>query len=254
MLVVRRESGSLAVIKRVRAGLEAREDLLIRIDQERLLLRSLGGRCGLVALDEPPLGDSRSITLRFLEGGTLRTALETNGRLDVDATMGVAGDVLGALGHLHSAGVIHRDVNATNVVFDAGGRAWLIDLSVAAFGSPPRGLPPEWEEERVGTLPYTAPEAILDPRATPHPTLDLFALGVTLWESFTGTRPFERAEDEPPDAFARRVLSSRLPDETILVRHAGTRIASAVLGLLERLPSMRPQSVAEVLDALGLSP
>jgi serine/threonine protein kinase len=159
--------------------------------------------------------------------------------LDVIARVGA--DVIGALSHLHRHDVVHRDINPTNIVFDASGSAWLIDLSVAAVGQPARGLPDGWEEERVGTIPYTAPEALLNPAAPAHPTLDIYGLGVMLWEMATGTRPFERSVEERVEDFAERLTTTGVPRSADLERRAGAAFADLVSAMLDPSPAMRPE-------------
>ena len=252
VLLVRRRSRHLVILKRLRAELEHREDLVLRLEQERRILALLGGQAGLVALDSPPLPYPNSLTLRFLGGGSLRERINggRTGLSRVDSAVGVTLDVLRTLSHLHRHQVIHRDINPANVVFDGNDRAWLIDLSVAAMGCPARGLPAGWEEGRVGTIPYTAPEAVMQPAAPAHPSVDLYGIGVMLWEMITGQRPFERRADEAPVAFARRVADSRLPHAALLAHRAGPNVTRVVSALLAPSPSERPQSADEVAATL----
>lgn len=249
VLLVRRPSGKLVVLKRVRAELQDREDLMLRQDQERRLLRDLGGRCGLVALDDAAATEPRALLLQYLDGGSLRDRLYAFGQersIPLDAIGRIGSDVIGALSHLHAHDVVHRDINPTNVMFDVNGRAWLIDLSVAAVGRPARGLPAGWEEERVGTIPYTAPEAVLHPAEPAHPSLDVYGLGVVLWEMVTGTQPFERSFDETAEEFAHRLMVAQPPRSASLERRAGPAFAALVSAMLEPSAASRPESMAGV--------
>jgi serine/threonine protein kinase len=234
VLLVRRASGQLAVLKRVRPDLRHREDLLLRHAQEGRILRELGRRHQLVGLAESYVDGEESLLLDFIDGGTLReriSALPRGTPAPLDLVARVAADVGEALTHLHEHDVVHRDVNPTNIVFDRDGRAWLIDLSVAAVGRPARGLSSEWEEDRVGTIPYSAPEAILAPNDPAYPSADLYALGVVLYELITGSRPFERRRDETPEDYARRVIASE-PPSTALLSRAGPALAGRVTAML----------------------
>ena len=243
MLLVRQASGRLVVLKRVRPDLRHREDLVLRHAQEARILRDLGGRHGLVGLADSYVDGDDSFLLEHLDGGTLREridALPAGALSPISLVARVAADVGEALSHLHDHDVVHRDVNPTNIVFDRADNAWLIDLSVAAVGRPARGLSAEWEEGRVGTLPYSAPEAILAPNEPAHPSADWYALGVVLCELITGARPFERRPDETPEQFARRVIGSEPPSAAVLSR-VGPELAGRVSAMLSPNPGMRGQ-------------
>ncbi len=93
-------------------------------------------------------------------------------------------DVLGGLELAHQRGIIHRDVKPANIFFDARGTAKLGDFGVAHLldlgATQTGGL--------IGTLAYMAPEQITGAHLSI--AADLYALGVTLFESLTGRLPF----------------------------------------------------------------
>jgi serine/threonine-protein kinase PknK len=108
-----------------------------------------------------------------------------------------ARELADALGHLHGRGIVHGDVSPANVRLDASGRAVLIDFGLAgaarAAGS----------GGARGTLGYAAPEALTGART---PSGDLFALGASLFEAWSGTPPFGRGLPA-----AQRMLTGRAP-------------------------------------------
>ncbi len=256
VLLVRRPSGHLAVLKRVSPELRDREDVALRLNQERRLLARLGGRHGLVGLDddatEPP-----SLLVRYLSGGSLRECIDRHapGLLPPDLVARVAIELSAAVRHLHDHAVIHRDVNPTNIMFDSSGRTWLIDLSVAAVGRPAKALPDGWEEGRIGTIPYAAPETILHAEAPVLASVDIYSLGVVFWEMVTRSRPFERGAAESPDRFARRVTSASRTVPTDVANRMGSRFADLVSRMVDASAAMRPESMAvverELRSALG---
>jgi predicted Ser/Thr protein kinase len=148
------------------------------------------------------------------------------------------------LASLHDAGIVHRDVKPSNVMIEQGtGRTVLLDLGLA-----------RWFEQRgdtrvsfVGTPAYMAPEAILgdDPSQIAGHT-DIYALGCTAFELFTGAPPF--AFGTIPETLAHQMwdlapaLSSVRPDLAFL--------DPVIARALTKDPNARYRSGAQMIAAL----
>jgi len=145
---------------------------------------------GMDADHDPPY-----LAMELVQGESLRRRLERVKRLSPEAAVEVALQVLAALDHAHARGVVHRDVKPENVLLDAKGAAKLTDF----------GLGRVLEEERAklalsqslastdgsdlsGTVAYMAPEQREPGRAT-DARVDLYAVGILLFEMLTGVRP-----------------------------------------------------------------
>ena len=129
----------------------------------------------------------------------------------------VALPVVSALATLHALGLQHRDVKPENLVVDASSRVYLSDFGFAARPRRRRAV------TRVGTLPFMAPEVLLDDpadpgtlresvpreRRTPYTTkVDVWSLAVTLCELLFGETPFDGATDSET---AANVVRGRAP-------------------------------------------
>jgi|CXWL01.1.fsa_nt_gi hypothetical protein len=182
------------------------------------------------------------LVLELLPGGSLRDRLRA-GPLSLADALGVAGDLLQGLAVLHAAGIVHRDVKPSNLLFDANGVAKLADLGLATAHLPDQTVSLA-AEGLVGTATHLAPEVILGAAATVRS--DLFAVGLVLYEMLTGELPYVGA-DPATTALVRitqtaRPLRGLRPDlprwlaalvERLLARDPADRYASASAALAD---------------------
>ena len=123
------------------------------------------------------------IVMEFVEGKGLDARLR-QGPIPLADAASIVEQIASALDHLHSRGIIHRDVKPANVLLTEDGKVKITDFGVARSADPSATL----ETEIYGTPHYMAPEqvqgGIVDART------DVFALGVLLYEMLTGSRPF----------------------------------------------------------------
>ncbi|HVY39860.1 MAG TPA: serine/threonine-protein kinase, partial [Polyangia bacterium] len=152
----------------------------------------------------------------------------------------VALDLTTALAHLHARGIMHGDVTPANVRLaddgPAGWRAVLIDFGLAgpflAGGSGARG-----------TLGYAAPEALTGART---PATDLFGLGATLFEAWSGAPPFGHGL-----AAAQRTLAGPPPALSTVRAGLGVGWDRLLDGLLAGDPGDRPAGARVVLREIA---
>jgi serine/threonine-protein kinase len=247
-MTVLAERGGIRVCVSRAAGRPCVLKQLVDLDQaaaERLraeadLLAAADG-CGVIELlattDDPP-----GLVLEYAPGGTLADRLRHGGMLPPTEAVRIIADLADVLSRLHARGIVHRDVKPSNVLFTARGELRLADFGVAARTGSRGTLGDAWEELRVGTAPYAAPE---QPAASAHPDADVYALGVVLYETLTGRLPWEPRADEDDEAFARRIRV----EAPVAPSARGARIPPAlenlVLEALRASPEDRPASAAE---------
>lgn len=127
------------------------------------------------------------MAMEYFRGRTLRDLIK-KGPVDPYLALRLARDVAAALGAVHAAGIVHRDVKPTNMMVDRTGNVRLTDFGVAhTLGEDDSG------GVMVGTMKYMAPEQArakeVDSRA------DIFSLGVVIYEMLNGRPPFAGALD-----------------------------------------------------------
>lgn len=127
------------------------------------------------------------LVMEYVGGGTLADRIAAGTAADLD-TETLARELLAALGAIHEAGVVHRDVKPSNVLLDGEGHAHLTDFGIA---QPEDATQLTGTGEVIGTLKYMAPEVLAGQPATERS--DLYALGVLLSETLAG-RPMPKLE------------------------------------------------------------
>lgn len=130
--------------------------------------------------------------MEYLEGKTLRTLLDEQGRLGNTEILALLEPVCMALEAAHKKGIVHRDVKASNIMIshDVPPMVKLLDFGIAKLLAPdPNSAGLTSVGQQVGTPSVMAPEQILggpiDSRT------DIYALGALLYQMLTGRKPFE---------------------------------------------------------------
>ena len=184
-------------------------------------------------------GGRHFLSMEFVDGEDLSTLLHRIGRLPPGKAVEVARQLCAGLAAAHDRGVLHRDLKPANVMLDGHGRARITDfgLAVRAEEAGTAGL--------AGTPAYMSPEQLAGAPATVQS--DLYALGLVLYEIFTGKRAFEAS------TFAewRRKHTEDPPAHPSLhIGDVDPAVERVILRCLEKDPAQRPRSAAQVAQAL----
>jgi tRNA A-37 threonylcarbamoyl transferase component Bud32 len=238
--------GRRVVLKLARSGAAMIDESLARLRHEMAILTAIRSDRVVRALDVVRVGDDAALVLEDFGGESLDRYL-ARARFSLGDTLGLAIGVVAALRDVHAAGIIHKDVTPSNIVYNAAtGQARLIDFDIAtAWRTERHGFVPPSTLE--GTLLYMAPEQtgrmnrIIDSRA------DLYAFGVTLFELLTGQLPFADG-DTLSIVHAHVAIAAPAPDE---IDPAIPRpVAAIVEKLLAKAPEDRYQTAAGLLADL----
>jgi serine/threonine protein kinase len=222
-------TGEVAAIKRLHGHAARDRDICALFAAECELTCALPPHPGIVRGREAKPGAERPwLLMDLVRGGDLRAVIEGGGAQDLDARAVVAA-AAGAAAHLHAHGWVHGDLVPANLIVTAPA-AVVCDLGIArrvGADGPVRG-----------TAAYMAPEQVRGEAWTA--AVDVWALGVVLWELSTGTRLFHRGQSFLSMAAVIETDAPRLDDE---------RLAPIVARALSKDPVARPSAV-ELIAAL----
>ena len=145
------------------------------------------------------------LVMEFVDGRPLSKLIPQ----PVEAAVDIARQVCDALAYAHARGVVHRDVKPENILVTADGHVKVADFGIARLVRSD-GL--TRTDVAVGTPSYMSPEAI--DAAAPDPRMDIYSLGVVLYETIKGARPVGSFDPLPGglDRVVRRALAPRAED------------------------------------------
>jgi TolB-like protein/Flp pilus assembly protein TadD/predicted Ser/Thr protein kinase len=185
------------------------------------------------------------IAMEYVDGQSLKDKL-LQGPLPTEKGLTLAIEVVEALEAAHAKGIIHRDIKPGNVMLTQTGHAKVMDFGLAKQMIPSGGTESAAETvtalttegATVGTLAYMSPEQLRSQTADARS--DIWALGVTLYEMVSGTRPFlGQSGFELTSAIlneAPRPLPSQVP----------SALGAVIERCLEKEPGKRYQQVRQV--------
>ncbi len=193
------------------------------------------------------LGDAdgrRFLTMEYVDGEDLASLLRRIGRIPHDKAIELARQLCAGLAAAHERGVLHRDLKPANVMIDGDGNIRLTDFGLAMAATDADAI-------RAGTPQYMAPEQLLARPDHPGPLAtvktDLYALGLVLFEIFTGRRAYE-AKTLPELIKVHESGSVATPSS--MVRDLDPAVERTIMRCLDRDPARRPASALAVAAAL----
>jgi eukaryotic-like serine/threonine-protein kinase len=197
--------------------------------------------CRVFDIGETVAGSGQPfLSMEYIDGEDLASLLRRIGRLPADKALDIARQICAGLAAAHDCGVLHRDLKPANVMLDGRGRVRITDfgLAVAADAA---GL----DADASGTPAYMAPEQFGGGAASVRS--DIYALGLVLYELYTGKRAFTATSLAALRARKEQELPAA-PSE--LIKDMDPSVERVILRAIARDPRARPASVAQIAAAL----
>ena len=193
-------------------------------------------------------GDLVYYTMPFIDGESLKSALEKGGQLPVRDVIRVLYDVVDALGYAHVRGVVHRDIKPANIL-RSGIHSLVTDFGVAKAlnaAMPSQGMTSTGMA--IGTPAYMAPEQLAGDPAADH-RIDIYAVGLLAYELLAGKSPFWGKN--PQQVMAALLTIDPKPVKDVR-KDVPSRLSQIIMQCLSKDPDHRPQTAEALMTQLDM--
>ncbi len=220
--------------------------MLARFRQEAKLARRVTHKNVARTYDIGEHEGAKFLTMELVDGESLATFAANRGRLSPGEAIPILREVCAAIAAAHAAGVVHRDLKPDNVLLGKDGRVVVTDFGIA------RALATGERANKtlggvVGTPAYMAPEQV-EGKSDVDGRADLYALGVMMYELFTGERAWS---GESPYTIAAARLVHPPPDPRVVLPSLPSSLADIVLRCMAKDRAQRFATADEIAEALA---
>ena len=248
-------AGRKAALKLLPTRFTSDAERLKRFQQEERALVGLNHPNILTVYEIGEDHSTHYIASELIEGETLRQRL-MRGRLEVGEAVDIAIQVASALAAAHEAGIVHRDIKPENIMLRPDGYVKVLDFGIAKLAESTFAEATADEAESVtlagtnlgsilGTVRYMSPEQVRG--AEVDKRIDVWSLGVVLYEMVTGHAPF--AGDTPGETMSS-ILEKEPPPLANYLAHTPAELQQIISKTLRKEREERYQSAHELLEAL----
>ena len=183
------------------------------------------------------------IVMEYIDGITLKEYLkQRGGALTWKEVVHFATQVLGALDHAHSKGIVHRDVKPQNIMLQADGSIKMMDFGIARFS---RAQSQTVSDKAIGSVHYISPEQAKGDRTDAR--TDIYSVGVMLYEMLSGSLPFDGSGTV---SIAIMQISEKPKPLAQVAPNVPEGLRQITEKAMEKDPADRYQSAAEMLEAI----
>ncbi len=185
---------------------------------------------------------SKYIVMEYIDGITLRQYMDGMGALRFEEIMDFCEQILSALEHAHSRGIIHRDIKPQNIMLLPRGEVKITDFGIAQVNEDGQSF---MTDRTAGTAYYISPEQAaggdVDSRS------DIYSLGVMMYEMATGRLPFEGRD--AITVAKKQITEAPIPPSEI-DPNIPKGLEAMILMAMEKMPDARFKDASEMLKYL----
>jgi serine/threonine-protein kinase len=242
---VKDPTGARRALKIIATEPSARPKLHARLAQEGAALAMIE-HVNVVRLHDAGVHEDHVwLLLELIHGKNLREALRAQGgRAPIETTLRWLRQACEGVAAAHKIGVVHRDLKPENILVTGSELVKVIDFGIAKFTS--------WgvkttQEQRVGSALYMSPEHIQG--KAPDPRMDVYAMGILLYEALAGVHPIAAEPATMIDICARQLNRRPAPLDEV-APEVPPALAALVARAMEKDPERRFPGMPALSDAL----
>src|SRR5688572_1216251 len=240
-----RETGELVAIKVLKPEIAADRASAERFINEVRLSRRITHKNVCRVYEFTRVGSTAYLSMEYVEGESLRSILSRLGSVNLRKGIQIARQICAALAEAHAQGIVHRDLKPENVMLDKSGNVKVMDFGIARL----------LDSAATATIGVMGTPAYMSPEQAESRTVDgrtdVYALGLILYELFTGQTAFT---GETPVAVALKQIRETPAAPRTIDASIPVEIEGIVMRCLQKDPAQRYQTVEELDAALAAVP
>ncbi len=236
-------TGNAIAVKVLKEEFLGNEELVRRFKNESKAISILDHPNIVKVYDVSVTDQLQYIVMEYIDGITLKEYLkQRGGALTWKEVVHFATQVLGALDHAHSKGIVHRDVKPQNIMLQADGSIKMMDFGIARFS---RAQSQTISDKAIGSVHYISPEQAKGDRTDAR--TDIYSVGVMLYEMLSGKLPFDGSGTV---SIAIMQISEKPKPLAEVAPNVPEGLRQIAEKAMEKDPDARYQSAAEMLAAI----
>lgn len=246
---VDKQTGQEVAIKFLKEEFFENEELVRRFKNESKAISLLNHECIIKVIDFNITDSEKYLVVEYIKGVTLKEFIENRGKLTWEETLVFANIILGALGHAHENGVIHRDLKPQNIMLTREGELKIMDFGIARLSTANQRTV---TDKAIGSVHYISPEQVRGQNTDNRS--DIYSIGIMMYEMLTGKLPFQ---SETAVSVALQQLSEEAPPISSYADGVPKGMEQIVMKAIAKEPENRYQSAQEMradLQALKANP
>ena len=237
------KTGNRIAVKVLKEEFLDNEELVRRFKNESKAISILSHPNIVKVYDVSVTDKLQYIVMEYVDGITLKEYLkQRGGALTWKEVVHFATQVLSALQHAHSKGIIHRDVKPQNIMLLADGSIKMMDFGIARFS---RAQSQTVSDKAIGSVHYISPEQAKGERTDAR--TDIYSVGVMLYEMLSGRLPFD---GDGAVSIAIMQISEKPKPLAEIAPNTPAGLRQITEKAMEKDPDKRYQSAQEMLDAI----
>lgn len=237
-------TGNQIAVKVLKEEFLDNEELVRRFKNESKAISILNHPNIVKVYDVSVTDQLQYIVMEYIDGITLKEYLkQRNGALTWKEVVHFATQVLSALDHAHSKGIVHRDVKPQNIMLQADGSIKMMDFGIARFS---RAQSQTVSDKAIGSVHYISPEQAKGDHTDAR--TDIYSVGVMMYEMLSGKLPFDGTGAV---SIAIMQISEKPKPLAEVAPNIPVGLRQITEKAMEKDPADRYQSAQEMLDAIA---